>query len=190
MLVFCISLFRPATIVQGSSTSHFFSPPNESLPTRRTFAQTTGSRGMWAMAILATIDDWVQVNQSKAEMVCRHSESGASMSWREGIARRTHPIHNDRAPSCVENARSYPYDSLLRVNYQVLAANGTSRVELLKGGLHAGMRTLKGHIKPFRTNTGRRLGTPCKDCELGPKGGVVCNIPSAIFGDQRQTHAE
>ncbi|PBK98178.1 hypothetical protein ARMGADRAFT_1075043 [Armillaria gallica] len=112
------------------------------------------------------------------------------MLWREGIARRTHPIHNDRVPSCVENARSYPYDSLLRVNYQVLAANGTSRAELLKGGLHAGTLTLKEHVKPFRTKTRRRLGTPRKDCGLCPKGGVVCNIPSAIFGDQRQTHAE
>ncbi len=35
-------------------------------------------------------------------------------------------------------ARSYPYDSLLHVNYQVLATNGMSRAELLKGGLHTG----------------------------------------------------
>lgn len=47
---------------------------------------------------------------------------------------------------------------------------------------------LKEHIKPFWTKTQRHLGTPCKDCRLCLKGGIVCNIPSAIFGDQWHTH--
>ncbi len=39
----------------------------------------------------------------------------------------------------VSVAQSYPHDSLLHVMYQVLAANGMSRAELWKGGLHAWM---------------------------------------------------
>ncbi|PBK66598.1 hypothetical protein ARMSODRAFT_351665 [Armillaria solidipes] len=51
-----------------------------------------------------------------------------------------------REVGCIGNTRSYPHDSLIRVKYQVLAANSTSRAELLDGGLGA------EHIKSSNTN--------------------------------------
>ncbi|PBK98104.1 hypothetical protein ARMGADRAFT_568477 [Armillaria gallica] len=95
-----------------------------------------------------------------------------------------------REVGCAGNARPYPHNSFLRVKYQVLAANGTSRAELLKEGLCAGMHTLKDHIKPFQTQTRRRLGCRVRTTDSCLDGVVVCNIPSTIFGGKQQTRPE
>ncbi|PBK98118.1 hypothetical protein ARMGADRAFT_568695 [Armillaria gallica] len=103
----------------------------------------------------------------------------------------------EREVGCAENARSYPHGSLLRMKCQVLDANGTLREELLKRGSRAGTHTLKEHVKPFQTRTQRRLlchfynyGYIASSTSTASLPVTVRNIPSTIYGDQRQTHAE
>ncbi|SJL14645.1 uncharacterized protein ARMOST_18110 [Armillaria ostoyae] len=140
---------------------------------------------------ILSLDDWIQDDQSKDYGLKRCvaiRQVGRPRCGRKGVCVA---LDDDGksivAPSdelggtmCWECSALPTRLSLLRVKHQVLAANRTSRAELLKEDLHAGMHTL------FQTQTRRRLG---RDARMS---GWWCNPQNSVhdIGNQRHTRAE
>ncbi len=68
-------------------------------------------------------------------MVCHHSENGVPMLWREGIARWTHPIHNDCAPSCVEKGDSLRLKIFMIASY-LMSTRGLTGIRIWQVSIH------------------------------------------------------